>query len=309
MKKKRLTKNDLELMFLSLPTLIWYAVFAYLPMFGVIIAFKKYKPIRNTGFLTSLLQSEWVGFDNFKFLFATPDPFIMFRNTLFYNFIFIILGVVIPVTLAIMMSQLHSQRFAKTCQTLIFLPHFLSWVVISYFAFTFLSIDKGLINKILVALGREEVLWYLNPKPWRVILIFMNTWKGVGYGMVLYLASISGIDGQLYEAAVIDGATKRQQTWHITIPMLKPVMTILVIMAVGRIFSTDFGLFYQLPRDSGPLNDVTQTIDVYVYKALMNMNNIGFSSAAAFMQSVFGFITIMTANAVVRKIEPDNSLF
>lgn len=309
MDKKRLTKNDFELMFLSLPTLVWYVLFTYLPMFGIIIAFKKYKPLRNAGFVESLLKSDWVGFDNFKFLFATPDPAIMFRNTLLYNLVFIALGVIIPVTLAIMMSQLHSQRFAKISQTLIFLPYFLSWVVISYFAFTFLSIDKGVMNKLLVAMGREPVLWYLNTKPWPFILIFMNQWKGVGYGMVLYLASISGIDGQLYEAAVIDGATKRQQTWHITLPMLKPVMTILVIMAVGRIFSTDFGLFYQLPRNSGPLSDVTQTIDVYVYKALMGMNNIGFSSAAAFMQSVFGFIMILTANSIVKRIEPDNSLF
>jgi putative aldouronate transport system permease protein len=303
------TKDDVELTILALPTIVWYTLFTYLPMFGIIIAFKRYKPLRNTNFIVSLIRSEWVGLDNFKFLFQTPDPAIMFRNTLFYNAVFIILGILIPVTLAIMMSQLHSQRFAKITQTMIFLPHFLSWVVVSYFVFSFLSVDRGLINRLLLSAGREEVQWYLTKEPWPFILILMNLWKGVGYGMVLYLAAISGIDGQLYEAAIIDGATKWQQTWRITLPMLRPVMTILFILAVGRIFSTDFGLFFQVPRDSGTLVPVTQTIDVYVYKALMRVNNIGFSSAAAFMQSVFGFITIVSANYVVRKIDPDSSLF
>jgi putative aldouronate transport system permease protein len=308
-KKLKTNKDDLELTILALPTTVWYILFTYLPMFGIIIAFKKYRPIRGANFIVSLLKSEWVGLDNFRFLFATPDPAIMFRNTLLYNIVFIILGILIPVTLAVMMSQLHSQAFAKICQTMIFLPHFLSWVVVSYFVFSFLSVDRGLANRILLALGREEVQWYLQPKPWPYILVFTNLWKGVGYGMVLYLSAISGIDGQLYEAAIIDGATKWQQVWRITLPMLRPVMIVLFILSVGRIFSTDFGLFYQVPRDSGGLVSVTQTIDVYVYKALMTINNIGFSSAAAFMQSVFGFITIVTANTIVARIDPESSLF
>ncbi|TVQ28704.1 MAG: sugar ABC transporter permease [Spirochaetaceae bacterium] len=307
--KRKTTKDDVELTILALPTTIWYILFTYLPMFGIIIAFKRYRPIRGTNFIVSLLRSEWVGFDNFRFLFATPDPAIMFRNTLLYNAAFIVLGILVPVTLAIMLSQLHSVRLAKVCQTMIFLPHFLSWVVVSYFVFSFLSVDRGLVNRLLLSVGREELQWYLDPRPWPFILVFTNLWKGMGYGMVLYLAAISGIDGQLYEAAVIDGASKWQQVWRITLPMLKPVMTILFILSVGRIFSTDFGLFYQVPRDSGSLVSVTQTIDVYVYKALMTVNNIGFSSAAAFMQSVFGLVTIVTANFVVRKLDPDNSLF
>ena len=308
-KKAKTNRDDLELTVLALPTIVWYSLFTYLPMFGIIIAFKRYRPLRNTNFIVSLLRSEWVGIDNFRFLFQTPDPAIMFRNTLLYNAVFMVLGILVPVTLAIMMSQLHSRRFAKVTQTMIFLPHFLSWVVVSYFVFSFLSVDRGLVNRILLSLGREEVQWYLNTKPWPFIIVVMNLWKGVGYGMVLYLAAISGIDSQLYEAAIIDGAGKWQQTWRITLPMLRPVMTILFILAVGRIFSTDFGLFYQVPRDSGTLVPVTQTIDVYVYKALMRVNNIGFSSAAAFMQSIFGFITILSANFVVRRIDPDSSLF
>ena len=307
--KRKTTKDDAELTLLALPTIVWYVLFTYLPMFGIIIAFKRYRPIRSTNFLVSLIRSEWVGLENFRFLFQTPDPAIMFRNTLLYNAAFIILGLLVPVTLAIMMSQLHSRRLAKVTQTMIFLPHFLSWVVVSYFLFSFLSVDKGLVNRLLLAAGGEEVQWYLNTRPWPFILVGMNMWKTVGYGMVLYLAAIAGIDHQLYEAAVIDGASKWQQTWRITLPMLRPVMTILFILAVGRIFSTDFGLFYQVPRNSGTLVPVTQTIDVYVYKALMRVNNIGFSSAAAFMQSIFGFFTILAANSLVRRIDPESSLF
>ena len=308
-RRKKTTKDDVELSIVALPTIVWYALFAYLPMFGIIIAFKRYTPIRGSNFIVSLIRSPWVGLDNFTFLFATPDAAIMFRNTLLYNLVFIILGILIPVTLAIMLSQLWSQRFAKITQTMIFLPYFLSWVVVSYFVFSFLSVDRGLINQFLERAGRETVQWYLEPRPWPYILVFMNLWKNVGYGMVLYLAAISGIDGQLYEAAIIDGAGKWQQVWRITLPLLRPVMIILFILSVGRIFSTDFGLFFQVPRNSGTLVPVTQTIDVYVYKALIQVNNIGFSSAAAFMQSVFGFVTIVTANLVVRKLDPESSLF
>jgi putative aldouronate transport system permease protein len=308
-RKHRATKDDLELILLAIPASVWFLLFSYLPMFGIIVAFKRYRPLPRSNFLTSLLKSEFVGINNFKFLFATPDAWVMFRNTLLYNIIFIALGIVVPVALAIMISQLRNKRTAKVYQTSIFLPYFLSWVVVSYFVFSFLSVDKGLINSTLKILGKEAVQWYMEPRYWPYFLIFLNVWKGVGYGMVVYLASISGIDASLYEAAIIDGATKWQQVKHITIPMLKPIIIILFILSVGRIFSSDFGLFYQVPRNSGPLVNVTQTIDVYVYKALMGMNNIGFSSAAAFLQSIFGLITILSANSIVRRIDPESSLF
>jgi putative aldouronate transport system permease protein len=256
-----------------------------------------------------LIKSDWVGIQNFKFLFATPDAWIMMRNTLAYNAVFIVLGIIVPVTLAIMISQLYSQRLAKVCQTAMFLPHFLSWVVVSYFLFAFLSTDKGLINRTIQSLGKDLITWYAEPKYWPYILVLLNMWKTVGYGMVVYLAGISGIDQSLYEAAIIDGATKLQQVRHITVPMLRPIMIIMFILSVGRIFSTDFGLFYNIPRNSGAIIGVTQTVDVYVYKALMSMNNIGFSSSAAFLQSILGFITITTANLIVRKIDPESSLF
>jgi putative aldouronate transport system permease protein len=301
--------DDLELSLLALPTFVWYILFAYLPMFGIIIAFVRYRPIRGANFIVSLLRSEFVGLYNFRYLFTTPDAAIVFRNTLGYNIVFIVLGVVVPLTLAIMMSMLYSQRLAKVCQTAIFLPYFLSWVVVSYFGMAFLSVNRGLVNQVLTSVGRDPVQWYMSPQYWPYILVGVNMWKNVGYGMVLYLATITNIDATLYEAAVVDGASKWQQVKHITLPMLKPMVIILFILAVGGIFYSDFGLFYIMPRNQGALANVTQTIDVYVYKALMQMNNIGFASAAGFLQSVFGFITIFAANTVVKKLDPERGLF
>ena len=308
-RKKWFSMDDLELTLIGLPTALWFVAFCYLPLFGVLLAFKKYRLLPGSNFLVSLFKSQSVGFNNFKFLFATPDAAIVFRNTVLYNITFIVLGIVVAVTLAILISQLRSQRLAKVCQTSMFLPNFLSWVVVSYFVFAFLSSDKGFANQVLRGLGMEPKQWYMEAKYWPFFLVFINLWKNVGYSMVVYLASISGIDGSLYEAALIDGATKAQQVRYITLPMLDPIITIMFILAVGSIFASDFGLFYFIPQQSGALMNVTQTIDVYVYNALMNLGNVGFASAAGLTQSVFGLITILTANFVVRKIDPENSLF
>lgn len=307
-KRKKITKGDLELTLLALPTVIWYIVFSFLPLFGLIIAFKKFR-MGGQGFFMNLIQSEWVGLENFRFLFATQDAYIIIRNTLLYNIVFIVLGIVIPVTLAIMLSQIYNARLAKTYQTTMFLPHFLSWVVVSYFVFAFLSTDKGLANQILTRTGKEGIQWYLDPKYWPFILTFMSVWKTSGYNMVVYLASITSIDRSYYEAAMIDGANKWQQTRFITLPMMKPIVIIMFILAVGRIFNADFGLFYQIPRNSGALFDVTNVIDTYVYRALSGTGNIGMSSAAALFQSVIGCLTIIGANLIVRKIDADSALF
>lgn len=301
-------KNNKELLLLAIPGAIWILIFNYLPMFGVVIAFKRFR-ITGEGFLKSLISSKWVGFENFKFLFKTSDAWVITRNTLAYNAISIVLGIIIPVCVAIMINELLNKTMAKVYQSAMFLPYFLSWVVVSYCAFTFLSVDKGLINNILIKLGRDPVAWYSEPKYWPFILIFMNLWKGLGYNTVVYLASITGIDKTYYEAAVIDGASKWEQIKYITIPLLKPVVTILFILAVGRIFYADFGLFYQLPMDSGPLYPVTNVIDTYVYRSLMTLGEIGMSSAAAFYQSVIGFILIMISNKIVKKIDEENALF
>ena len=305
--------DTLELFFLHLPTTIWYLLFCYMPMFGIIIAFKNYKPKPGKNFLWSLMyNSDWVGLNNFKFLIKSDTFSLMLRNTMVYNIIFIILGIVIPVTLAILFNELYSKKLAKVCQTMMFLPHFLSWVVISYFVYAFLSTDRGLVNHIAHRLGfmvGEDHNWYRDVGFWTYFLVFLNVWKGLGYNMVVYMAAITGIDGELYEAALIDGATKWQQVQSITLPLLRPMISIMFIMAVGGIFRSDFGLFYQSSRNSGALVSVTTTIDVYVYRALIEKPNINLSSAASLLQSVAGCITIIAANLIVRKIDPESGLF
>ena len=281
-------------------------------MFGGVIAFKNYRARPGRSFLWSLIHnSDWVGFENFQFLFKSSYFETMLRNTLVYNTIFIVLGVVIPVALAIMISQLYSKKLAKTCQTMMFLPHFLSWVVIGYFVYAFLATDAGLVNNTakLLNIGNPKHQWYQDVGFWTWFLVFLNVWKTMGYNMVVYMATISGIDSQMYEAALIDGASKWQQTKYITIPTLRPIISIMFIMAVGNIFRSDFGLFYQATRNSGSLTSITQTIDVYVYKALLERPNINLSSAAALLQSVCGCLTIVVANIVVKKIDPEAGLF
>ena len=316
-KKKRAAStgssfDNLEIFLLHLPTTIWYLLFCYAPMFGIVIAFKKYKVRPGKNFLWNLIHnSKWCGFDNFEFLFESSYFGPMIRNTLVYNLIFITLGVIIPVALAIMISHLHSKKVAKTCQTMMFLPHFMSWVVISYFVNAFLATDRGLVNNLFKTLGLSDGKhqWYQDIDFWRWFLVFLNVYKSVGYNMVVYMASIGGIDAELYEAALIDGSSKWQQTRYITLPLLRPIISIMFILAVGSIFRSDFGLFYQAPRNSGALTDITQTIDVYVYKALLERPNINLSSAAALVQSVCGCITIIMANLLVKRIDPEAGLF
>ena len=301
--------DNLEIFLLHLPTTLWYLIFCYAPMFGVIIAFKNYKPRPGKSFLWSLLyNSKWVGLDNFKFLVQSSYFETMIKTTVLYNIVFIILGILIPVTLAILFNELYSKKLAKTCQTMMFLPHFLSWVVISYFVYAFLATDQGLVNNLIKNTAGNHN-WYQDVNFWMFFIVFLNVWKGMGYNMVVYMASISGIDAELYEAALIDGASKWQQVKFITLPLLRPVISIMFIMAVGNIFRSDFGLFYQATRNSGALVSVTQTIDVYVYKALLERSNVNLSSAAAFLQSVVGCITIVLANLIVKKIDPESGLF
>ena len=309
-KRRRFTWDDFELTLLSLPTVIWFIAFCYIPLFGIVFAFKKYKVKRGKGFIYSLfVNSKWVGLKNFKFLFRSPDIANIFRNTICYNLVFIVIGVTLPVALAIMITQLKSKKLAKVCQTAVFMPHFLSWVVISYFVFAFLSTDKGLLNQIIVSLGGQRNMWYQDKTAWPFLLVFINTWKTFGYSMVVYMATITGIDQSLYESAVIDGATKWQQCKGITIPLLRPVISIMFILNVGNIFSTDFGLFYQVTRDSNSIIDVTQTLDVYVHKALMETNNYEYSSAVSLLQNTLGCILLIVANLTVKKIDPESGLF
>ena len=317
-KKKRgkIRVDDLQLFALSLPTTIWYLLFCYIPMFGILIAFKKYKVAPGKGFLWSLIHnSPWCGLDNFKFLFSSnmKTTVAMFRNTVGYNIVFIVLNIVIPVALAILISHLYSKRLAKVCQTAIFLPHFLSWVVVGYFVYAFLATNEGLVNNVLISMGINPIRWYQKEAIgyWPFILVFLNVWKNMGYNMIVYMASINGIDGSLYEAAVIDGASKHQQTRYITLPLLKPVIIIMFIMAVGRIFNSDFGLFYRTTRNSSGLYNAFVTLDVYVYNSLFKATipTYGYASAAGFIQSVLGCLTLLASNAVVSKVDKENAFF
>lgn len=300
-------KNNKELLLLTIPGAIWFLAFAYLPMFGVVVAFKRWRI--HGGFFESLMKSDWVGFDNFKFLFQSSDAWLITKNTVLYNLVFIILGIVLPVTLAILLNELLSKKLAKFYQSSMFLPYFLSWVVVSYCLYAFLSPEKGYVNGIMTAMGGKGISWYTEPKYWPFIIIFMSQWKAVGYGTVVYLASICGIDKSYYEAAMIDGASKFQQIKYITVPLLKPVMIIMFITSIGGMFRGDLGLFYQLPKDSGALYPVTNVIDTYVYRGLMNLGDIGMSSAASLYQSFVGLILIVTSNAIVRKVDEENAFF
>ncbi len=307
--KKKWTKDDTELTLLALPTTIWYVLFCFLPMFGIIIAFKNYKIFPGHGFFYNLFHSQWAGFDNFQFLIKSNVLTLLLRNTIAYNIVFIILGILIPVTLAIMISLIYSKRKSKVYQTMMFFPHFMSWVVVSYFVYAFLSIDKGMFNSVLKMMDKDIIQWYMEPKYWPFILIFMQLWKTVGYSTVVYLASITGIDGTLYEAAVIDGATKWQQVKYVTLPSIKTIVTMMFILNVGKIFYSDFGLFYQVTKEiPSSLYNVASTIDTYVYKALQSTTPIGMTAAATFFQSVACCITILLANWIVKKIDDESAI-
>ncbi len=303
-------KKTLMLLTMVAPGAIWLLLLRYLPMGGIILAFKNYKIYpKDPTFLNNLIHSKWVGLDNFKFLFTTGDSWVMIRNTLAYNIVFIILGVIIPVAFAVMMSELSKKFVAKTYQTLMFFPYFLSWVVVSYFLNAFIDAQYGLIPMAQRAAGETAISWYTTPGPWPYIIVFANLWKNVGYSTVLYLAAITGIDQTQYEAAAIDGASKWQQILHVTLPNLRTMIAILFILNVGKIFNADFGLFWNVPMQNGALFSVTQVIDTYIYRVLMNTGNIGQSTAAGLLQNIVGFICIIGANAVVKKIDSDSTLF
>jgi putative aldouronate transport system permease protein len=304
-KKRAWTKDDTHFTLLALPTAIWYLLFCYLPMFGVVLAFKNYRI--SGGFISSIIKSDWAGFRNFVFLFGNRDIWIIIRNTLGYNTVMIILGIVIPVALALMINELHNKIAAKIYQTILFFPYFLSWVVVSALVWGFLSYDMGMVNNVLGSLGLPMRRFYMEPSFWPAFLVFMSQWKGIGYGMVIYLAAITSLDKSMYEAAIIDGATKWQQIWKLTIPMMKTIIILMFIMATGRIFYSDFGLFYQVPRNSNSLYYTVYTLDVYVYN-LLKTSTPGMAAAAALIQSAAACITILTVNYIIRKIEPDSAM-
>ncbi|MHC5268813.1 ABC transporter permease [Enterococcus sp. LJL98] len=308
MKKLKQIWKQKALLLFALPGAIWLVTFFYIPVLGNVVAFKDFRNT-GTGFIQSLIDSPWVGFENFKFLFSSSNAHIITRNTLLYNASFIVLNLIIAVVFAIIMSELRVKKVVQTYQTAMLLPHFLSWVIISYFVYAFLSPDKGLFNVIITGMGGEGINWYNEPKYWPFILIFMGVWKQIGYNSIIYFASVMGIDPTYYEAAMVEGASKWQQIKNVTLPQLIPLMSALTILAVGNIFRADFGLFYQVPRNSGTLYDVTSVLDTYIYNGLMNSGDIGMSSAAGLYQSVVGCLFVIGSNLIVRRFDEGAALF
>ena len=303
-------KKTIALLSMVAPGALWLLLIRYIPMFGIVLAFKNYKVYTKAPtFINNLIHSKWCGFDNFKFMFKTKDAILMFRNTLLYNIVFIVLGLVIAVAFAIMMNEITNKFMAKTYQTLMFFPYFLSWVVVSYFLNAFIDGTYGMLPAAQKAAGQTPISYYTTPSYWPYILVGANLWKNIGYSTVLYLAAITGIDTTQYEAAAIDGASKWQQVIYVTLPHLRTMITILFIMNVGKIFNADFGLFYNVPMDNGALYNVTQVIDTYVYRVFIKIGKPALSSAAGLLQNVLGFICIMTANSITRKVDKDSSLF
>ena len=296
-------KRYMPLYAMLLPALIYLGINNYLPMSGLVLAFKRYNAQQG------IWGSEWIGASNFKFLLESRELPLLFRNTLGYNAAFIVVNLVVGVTLAILITEITNLKYRKLSQSMILFPFVVSIVIVSYMVRAFLDPQAGLLNHIREAFGLEMVSWYDTEKYWPFILIFVNTWKGVGYGCILYISSILGIDASLYESASLDGASKWKKIRYITLPFLKPTMITVTLLGIGRIFTSDFGLFYQVPQNSGLISDVTQTIDTYVYKSLTSTSNIGMSAAASFFQSVMGFLMSMIFNTLTRKISEENALF
>lgn len=296
-----------------LPGALCLLVFNYLPMPGIVLAFKTFKKGRGS-VVGSILNSMWNGVRGFSFL-GTPTAQGYIRNTLLYNFVWMFIGLFVAVAIAIGLSHMRNKRATKFYQTFIFMPYFLSWVIASYLLYAMISFDKGLVGNALNSMGILDKSNYVNfyqaPKYWPFILTMMNQWKYMGYNSIIYTSAIAGIDREMYEAAVLDGANGWQKIRYITLPMLKPMMIIMTIMAMGRMANGDFGLFYNLPMDSGPLKAITGVYDTYTFGMIVGSGttNYGTIAAASLFQSMLGFILIFSSNMVVRKISPENSLF
>ncbi|WP_411268122.1 ABC transporter permease [Paenibacillus sp. PL91] len=300
----KMMRKHRVLLLMTVPGILYFLINNYLPMFGVIIAFK------DLNYAKGILGSDWVGFKNFEFLFQTDRAYLITRNTVLYNALFIFINVILGVGVAILLNELKKKLMSRFYQSIILLPYLLSAVIVSYLVFSFLSVEYGFVNKlILEPLGLDGITWYSEPKYWPYILTIVNVWKSVGYFSIIYLAAIVGIDAEYYEAATLDGASKWQQVRSITFPLIIPVVMIMTLLQVGKIFNADFGLFYQVPMNSGALMSATDVIDTYVYRALMQMGDVGMASAAGLYQSVLGFLLIFGVNYIVRKINSDHALF
>ena len=303
-KKKVSIKRFIPLYVMALPGLLYIFVNNSMPMAGLIVAFKNFSAKQG------IWGSDWAGLKNFKFLFQTEDAWVITRNTLLYNIAFIFLGTVLAITIAILLSEIRSKLAGRLYQSVILLPYLVSWVIISYLVFAFFSAESGFVNQtILSMMGKDPISWYNEAGYWPFIIVAVYLWQSTGYTSIVYYASVVGIDRAYYEAAEMEGAGPLKKIWYITLPLLRPVIITMVMLAVGKIFYSDFGLFYQIPMNSGAILPTTNVIDTYVYRGLLQQGNIGMSAAAGLYQSVVGFLVVLAANQAVRKIDKESAFF
>lgn len=307
MKKKlshRYQKRDqLALFSMQLPGILLTIIFCYLPMIGIIIAFKDYK------FNVGVFGSAWNGVKNFEFLFKSNTFFTLVRNTVGYNIVFLILTRVAGIFCAILLYNIGNKYAIKVIQSGIFIPYLLSWIVVSYVSYAYLAYDTGLINKILNTLGINSISFYTEPKYWPFILTFFQMWKSIGFDTLVYYGTILSIDTALLEAASLDGCTYVKRIWYVIIPHLKTTIIMLLILGIGGICRSDFGLFMYIPQDTGALYSVTDTLDTYILRSIRSTGNLGSSAAAGLIQSVVGLILVVGSNMAVKKLDEDSALF
>jgi putative aldouronate transport system permease protein len=301
-RERRYFLRNQELLILSLPALIFILIFDYIPLAGNVVAFMRYR------YDQGIFGSEWVGLKNFEFFFTSNAALNVTRNTVLYNLGFIIITMVVALTFAILLNEIP-RKWAVIYQTVLFLPYFLSWVVVGYVADAFLDFRNGYANQMMVTAGQEPVRWYFEPRYWPYILNIVHLWKSVGFSTLVYYAGIMGIDETYYEAARVDGATKWQQVRYVTLPLLMPLVIILLILGLGNIFRGDFGLFFFIPKNSSFLYATTDIIDTYVYRALTRISDLGMGTAVGLYQSVVGVITVFAANWLVRRISREHALW
>lgn len=302
-RKSKFDSGKLQLLIMCAPVAIVVFFINYVPLFGMIVAFKNYRV--DKGFL----DSPWVGLKNFNFLFSSQDAWRMTRNTICLNLAFIFIGLIISLAFALMLNEITKKFFIKIYQTIMFLPYFISWVVAGYMLYAFLNMKLGIINNILTSIGMEKIQWYSESKYWPVILVGVYIWKSAGYFCIIYYSGLIGIDSEYYEAAAIDGATKFGMIRHISIPLITPLIVVMILLQIGRIFYSDFGMFWNLPMQSGMLFETTDVIDTYVFRSFRVTGQIGMASAAGFYQSIVGFILVVISNIIVKRTNPENALY
>lgn len=296
-------QHNKQLWCMCLPMIVWFCIFAYAPLVYLIAAFKRYSAVEG------LWGSPWVGLKNFEAFFGSTNFLNVTFNTVFLNALFIISSMLVSIIIALVLSEIQNKYYKKLAQSLVILPHFISWTVIALLCESLLKTNNGFVNNIIVQMGGSKINFYQRADVWPTLLTILRIWQGAGYGSIVYLATITGIDQSIYEAAHIDGASHIQSIWYITLPALRSTAILLFIMSVGKIFNGDFGMIYNLVGSNSMLYKTTDVIDTYVYRMLVESTNIGQSTAVSLWQSVMGLLIVLGTNALARKVEPDSALF